>query len=380
MRIIINQADMARALGRVGRVVMFRGAINPALAGVLIEASKGMIRLSATDLETAVRVAVPAETNGRGRALVSYRSLADLVALLSGELVLEAAADGPALGISSGSGRAELAAMKLDDFPEIEFPGEEERLLALPGETLRGMARHALLAVGGDTSPSRAVLTGARLRITGGTAVLVASDGVRVAMASADGLPEGIADLEVVLPRPVLDEAARQDEELVTVVANDRLVGMVSGGVGVCSRRFTDGYPTVEDYLDKEYPVQFAVGGGDLVAALERVMVVARTVETRPVGVSLDGGALVLTAEAPAVGSVTERIPLVGDPPAGALDAKFNTAYLLAGARGCAALEACPVCWSGTGETPGAGQLRLGLDGALYWALPMRAQRSATHG
>jgi len=86
MELQVNQEIFARGLQLVQSVVEPRQTL-PILANVLLEASGEVLRISATDLEVAVRMAVPAVVSAPGGITLNARKLYEIVRELPPQVV-----------------------------------------------------------------------------------------------------------------------------------------------------------------------------------------------------------------------------------------------------------------------------------------------------
>ena len=78
MKITIERSALLKALSHVQSVVERRNTI-PILANVLIEATKGKLSLTATDMDLAIVESVPAEVGKSGATTVPAHTLYDVV-------------------------------------------------------------------------------------------------------------------------------------------------------------------------------------------------------------------------------------------------------------------------------------------------------------
>src|ERR671918_599413 len=83
MRAVCNTDAFSKKLALVSRGVSARTTIQ-LLGGILLEAGGGVVRLSATDMETSVQTSSPAEVEEEGRVIIPARIFNDIVRSLPG--------------------------------------------------------------------------------------------------------------------------------------------------------------------------------------------------------------------------------------------------------------------------------------------------------
>src|SRR5262249_44786715 len=121
MKINVERGALLKALGHVQSVVERRNTI-PILSNVLIEAAKGRLKLTATDLDIEIIESIPADVLRNGAATAPAHMLYDIVrkmpegAQVQAEL---AAGDAGRLIVSAGAIRFELACLPREDFPQM---------------------------------------------------------------------------------------------------------------------------------------------------------------------------------------------------------------------------------------------------------------------
>ncbi len=330
MQVFVSQEALAAMLSLVTRAVG-SGNINAALGGVLVRAEEGRLLLMATDMEMAIQGEVAATVDAGGTILLSARHLSELVRHFeAGTLELTDDGDGSAR-VRQGKRNFSLQVMDPESFPELEEEGGAAFIL--PQRELRRMVRHVQAALSKDTSPSRAVLTGAWYKQSGREIEMISSDGVRVAWAREEMKEELPGERELVLPGRTLQELDRvlSEEGTLRMSVGERMIFVEVGAVTLATRRMEENYPKVKEYLPKEYGVRRVVSRRELEKALERIFLIAREVETSPMDFALEEERVVLQTQTPQVGSGYEEVSAAGD--GASTEAKFNTRYLLEGVR-----------------------------------------------
>ena len=116
MKINVERGAFLKALGHIQSVVERRNTI-PILSNVLIEAAKGRLKLTATDLDIEIIESIPADVLRNGASTAPAHMLYDIVrkmpegAQVQAELV---SGDAGRLIVSAGAIRFELACLLVD--------------------------------------------------------------------------------------------------------------------------------------------------------------------------------------------------------------------------------------------------------------------------
>jgi DNA polymerase-3 subunit beta len=196
-------SDLAAAAADVVRLLPARSP-DPVLSGVLLAAGPDGVVLAGTDRERTVRLRRAAVVHTSGTVLVPGRPLAETLRALDVPEV-RLAVEGSRLADRTPRGRFALPVLALDVHPGVpDAP-------ALAGRASGGPLLRALAAVAGAASRDDALpmFSGVRVRSTGDTLRLVATDRYRLAVAELPWRPM-VPDLDVLIPGQLAAEIARQ--------------------------------------------------------------------------------------------------------------------------------------------------------------------------
>src|SRR3954466_2995599 len=205
MKVTCSREEFVSRLGVVSRAVSTRSSVQ-ILAGVLLEASAGELRLAATDMELSLRTSLDAQIESDGSVVVPGRLLVDIARLLpEADGQIEHRLEEGVLAVTCGSASYRVHTYSAEDFPRLPdvddtqiFTVDSEALL----ETVAQVSRSA------SRDESRPVLTGILARFEAGKLVMAATDSYRLAVKETD-LPGSTQELEAIIPARALTELAR---------------------------------------------------------------------------------------------------------------------------------------------------------------------------
>ena len=192
MKITVERGAFLKALSHVQSVVERRNTI-PILSNVLLEADRGSLSLTATDMEIAIVEKVAADVAKPGALTAPAHTLYDIVRKLpeGAEVELGFGNEGQRLTLASGRSRFTLSVLPRDEFPAM-LGGAFPHSFEIPAPELRTLIDRSSFAI--STEETRYYLNGIFLHVieSGGVSVLraVATDGHRLARMEIP-LPEG---------------------------------------------------------------------------------------------------------------------------------------------------------------------------------------------
>lgn len=204
MKFSCLQENLSRGLQTVMHAVPAKSSL-PILSNVLIETDKGRIKLSATNLETAITTHVGASIEEEGSVTVPAKLLRDFIANLSAGTINAQVKDEIFL-INSKSTKSKFNGSSAKDFPELpEFP-KKAKNLAIDPALLNEVIGVVAFASGMDTS--RPIFTGIYMDYSKGKLIVTSTDGFRLSEKTVK-LKGDTDDFKVVVPAKTLVEVAK---------------------------------------------------------------------------------------------------------------------------------------------------------------------------
>jgi DNA polymerase-3 subunit beta len=345
MKVVCSQSELNSALQLVSRAVATRPT-HPVLANVLLTADAGSNRLSLTgfDLSLGIQTSLAASVETSGAITLPARLLGEIVSRLSSDSPVTLAVDdsGEQVQLTSLSGSYQMRGMSADDYPDLPMV-ESGMTLKLQPERLVQALKGTLFASSADEA--KQLLTGVHLNFNQRALEAAATDGPRLAVLNVDdalqdaALTDAVDDegFAVTLPSRSLREVERlmaswRSDEPVSLFCDRGQVVFLAADQMVTSRTLEGTYPNYGQLIPDGFTRTFGMDRRALIAALERIAVLADQhnnvvkFSSQP-----EDGVVQISADAQDVGSGSESLPsnLEGD----AMQIAFNVRYLLDGLK-----------------------------------------------
>jgi DNA polymerase-3 subunit beta len=327
MEFTIRKQDLVRELSLSQGVVEKRTTI-PVLSNVLIEARAGKVQLTATDLELSMRCVCPAQVIKEGAGTLPARRLLDYVRLLPDVDIHFKLQENQWASVQCGRSKTRIAGMSRESFPEL--PEMPEPVARLPVSLLAGMIARTSFAISAEES--RFTLNGALLVLKAGEAVMVATDGHRLAYVEAKGDVGGSATTSrVLLPKKAMTELQRLAQEAgeeahLDFAMDENHLFFRLGERVLISRKLTGSFPDYERVLPREAKYIVVVNRDEVKAAIERVSQFSDE-RSHAMRIQLAPGELRLFSSAADTGESEESLPAEYD--GGEFEIGFNASYIL---------------------------------------------------
>ena len=353
MKLVCSQAELSASLQLVSRAVASRPT-HPVLANVLLTADAGTGRLSLTgfDLSLGIQTSLAAAVESSGAITLPAKMFGEIVSRLSADspITLNSDEGSEQVDLTSSSGTYQMRGMPAEDFPDLPLVQSGEPIRLDPQVLVKGL-RATLFASSSDEA--KQILTGVHLGLDGQGLECAATDGHRLAVLklkhalpdqdSPGGGPAGtVANaVDVTVPARSLRElerllSARQSSEPVSLFCDRGQVVFLWSDQVLTSRSLDGTYPNYRQLIPASFSRQLQVDRRALIAALERVAVLADQ-HNNVVKIVSDplAGQLLITADAQDVGSGSESLAAVvsGE----AIQIAFNVRYLIDGLKAIAA-------------------------------------------
>ena len=332
MKINVERGAFLKALSHVQSVVERRNTI-PILSNVMIDAAKGQVKLTATDLDIEIVEALPADVLRNGAATAPAHMLYDIVRKLPDGAQVQAellSSEGGRLAVSAGSVRFELACLPKEDFPQMAAGALPHRF-HLAADDLKRIVDKTRFAI--STEETRFYLMGIYLHAAkdGKAKAMraVATDGHRLARYELE-LPSGAADMPgVIVPRKTVTELRRLLDDAdgaIEISLSDTKVQFTFGAVELTSKLIDGTFPDYQRVIPSGNDKSLVLEAKEFSQSVDRVSTISAD-KTRAVKLAIAKDKLTLSVVNPESGTATEELGATYS--AGPLEIGFNAKYLL---------------------------------------------------
>ena len=335
MELNIRQTELLKELQLLQGIVERKNTI-PILANVLIEAEDGAseVRLAATDLEVGLRARCAATVVEGGSVTLPARKLYEIVRALPDTEIRIAEPSAGTVNVTAERFNSRIQTLPREDFPSMpDAAGAATAQLA--ADRLAEMIARTQFAITGEDT--RFFLNGALFLLSSASMSLVATDGHRLALASAagKGAEDGAGGDEgdparVILPRKTLLELARLlGEDGAGEVAYEQGENHLFFDVGarqLISRTIDAQFPAHERVLPKGNDKRIEFDRERLVGTLKRVALLSNE-RSRAVKFQIDAEGVEISSSSPDVGEASEVLAV--DYAGPRTEICFNAQYVL---------------------------------------------------
>jgi DNA polymerase III subunit beta len=295
----------------------------PILSMLHCSVTEDGLRITGTDRELAITVRIPLMGCEAGAAVLPGAALSEMLrSLPAGEARLQV--DDRNVGmLTCGKSKFTLHGLPAEEYPFTPQHGEQS--FTVSARSWRELCRRTGFAISNDKA--RPVFTGMYCHLDSAGLHAAGTDTHRLAHYV---LPYSGPPISFILPDRGVDAILRVlDDKLDMTVEIGKALTVTIGGVTVQSRLIEGTFPDYQRIFDqaKAGAARFTADRALLLAAVKRILAVARATEGNKVVLERDGELLVLTASAASFGEAREEVPATWHHDS--LRTAFNAAYLV---------------------------------------------------
>jgi DNA polymerase-3 subunit beta len=329
MKVICDRKDMESGILTAFKAVNAKGTL-PILTHLLVHAENDMLRFSATDLEMVIECQVRAQVVEPGAFTAPAKLLSEIVTQLpESEVSLDLV--GPQLRVKTRSSNFLVNTLSHEEYPVLPQP-EEGNSLVLSGDTFREMVRSVLFAVA-PPEETRAILTGILTQIEPGRAMLVTTDGRRLArVEKAIEAAEITSAYKSIIPARAMGELMRLLADSPGPLRITPSAGQVFfrfGQIQLVARLLEEGkFPDSDAIIPRSFQRTVHAHREQFLGAIRRALIMAQEKESpRLIKLEISSDAMSIRSNTPDLGQACEQMPvrLEGEP----ITIAFNGRFLL---------------------------------------------------
>jgi len=328
MEITVSRQELLRELTATQSVVERKTTI-PILSNFLLEADGDRLRITATDLDQAIRTSAAVKVKKPGACTIPARKLYDYIKLLGeGDLTIKLL-DNHWVQIRSGRSNTKMVGMARANYPQVpEFP--TVAVTSIPAAALKTLIARTIFSISNEES--RYTLNGALMVLKAESIAMVATDGHRLSFVEKPGETlEGISgEKRVLIPRKALAELqsllANTEDEKVEFADDEHTLFFRIGHRTLSSRKLNGQFPNYEAVMPRDNTRFAVVRSSELSSAIQRVAQFADE-RSGAIKLRLEGNELKISSSSTESGESEDTIdtPYSGDP----IMVGFNSGYIL---------------------------------------------------
>ena len=316
MKIKCRKQNLLNGLRTVSRAVPSKTTMS-ILQCILVDCSRGNIRLIANDNELGIETIVEGEILEKGIIALDAKILVDIVSKLPDNDILISCDENYITNITCEKSRFNIVGKSGDEFaylPEIK----RENKIVLSQFTLREVIRQTIFSIAANENNK--VMTGELFDIRDGYIRVIALDGHRISIRNIelrDGSDtEGLSIKKIIIPGKTLGEISKiitgDSDDDVNIYISDRNVVFEFDDTIVLSRLIEGEYFNVDQMISNDYSTKVTVNKREFTECIDRASLLVKEGDKKPIIVNVRDDEMEIKINS-TIGSLNEVIDIGRD-------------------------------------------------------------------
>ncbi|WP_034445103.1 DNA polymerase III subunit beta [Butyrivibrio sp. AE2032] len=308
MKFVCSKSNLVTGLQIVSKAVPSKTTMS-VLECILVDATEGIIKFIANDMELGIQTVVEGNIIERGFIAIDAKIFVDIVRKLPDNDVTIESDSSNKVTISCGKAKFNLIGRKGDDFtylPAIEkIDG-----VSVSQFTLRNVIQQTIFSIA--ENDANKMMGGELFEVDGDNLKLVSLDGHRISIRRVK-LSGSYPSKKVIVPGKTLGEISKilsdSTEKQVDIYFTDKHVLFEFENTTVVSRLIEGEYFSIDQMLSSDYETKMTINRKEFLECIDRATLLVKEGDKKPVIVSVTDGTMELKINS-TIGSMDEVIDI----------------------------------------------------------------------
>jgi len=294
MKFIVSSSLLLKQLQQINGVIQANNVL-PILEDFLFEIDNGKLTITATDLETVMRVSLEVESKEAGRVCIPARILTDSLKNLPDQPLTFNIDKNFGIELTSDSGKYKVMGENPDNFPK-EPQADDATSFTMTSVGLVTAINKTLFAV--STDDLRPAMTGVFFELSANGLQCVATDAHRLVKYKRTDVvcPERSTFIVPKKPLTLLKNALPANNDDITISYNANHLFVVHNSTQLSCRLIDARFPDYKVVIPTDNPYKMTLLKTDFQQALRRVSIFSNK-STNQVALTITGNQLTLAAQ-----------------------------------------------------------------------------------
>lgn len=311
MKIICSKSNLLKGVNTVSKAVPTRTTMA-ILECILIDASKGEIKLTANDMELGIETIINGQIEEQGIIALDAKIFSEIVRKLPDNDVVIETENNFKTTITCEKAKFNIVGHSGEDFsylPEIE----KNDSVVISQFTLKEIIRQTIFSI--SDNDSNKLMTGELFEIQDNELKVVSLDGHRISIRKIQ-LKESYQPKKVVVPGKTLQEISKiisgNMEDSVQIFFSSNHIVFLFDHTTVVSRLIEGEYFRIEQMLSSDYETKIKINKRELLDCIDRATLLVKEGDKKPIIMNITDDAMELKINS-FIGSMNEEIDIKKD-------------------------------------------------------------------
>ncbi len=308
MKIICPKQSLLAGVQTVSRAVPSKTTM-PTLECILIDATKGIITLTANDMELAIETIVEGEIAERGMIAIDAKFLLDIVRKLPDSDITISSDLSCRTSIVCEKSRFHIIGKPGEDFNRLPEYDRNDSIV-IGQFTLKDIVRQTIFSIADNDNNK--MMTGELLQIEGQILKMVSLDGHRISVRKVI-LKDYYESHKVVVPGKTLNEVSKilngDADSSVIIYFSDKHIAFEFGDTIVVSRLIEGEYFRIDQMFQNDYETRLNINRREFLDCIDRATLLVKEGDKKPIIMSITDDSMELKINS-VIGSMKEDLSI----------------------------------------------------------------------
>ena len=308
MKLICSKSNLLNGVQTVSKAVPNKTTMS-ILECILVDASKGIITLTANDMEMGIETVIDGEIVEPGIIALDAKIFLEIVRKLpDSDIVIETDSSFKTT-ITCEKAKFNIIGKSGDDFSYLPAIEREDSLI-VSQFTLKEVVRQTIFSI--SDNDNNKLMTGELFEINGEELKVVSLDGHRISIRKIQ-LKESYGHKKVVVPGKTLNEVSKilpgDAESDVVISFNPKHIVFEFGNTTVVSRLIEGEYFKIDQMLSSDYETKVRINKKEFLNCIDRATLLVKEGDKKPIIINITDESMELKINS-IVGSMNEDIDI----------------------------------------------------------------------
>ncbi len=308
MKISIRKANLLQGITTVSKAVSNK-TTHPILSCILVEASGGVIKLTANDMEIGIESYVDGTVIEDGKVALEAKLFSDFIRKLpDSEISIESDKENKTI-IKCERLEFNLPGKSGNDFSNLPVVSKD-KYITISQFALRDVINQTIFSI--SDNENNKLMTGELFEVSNNRLSVVSLDGHRISIRYID-LKGDNSDIKVVVPGKSLSDISKimngGVDDPVNIYFNENNILFEFDNTKVVSRLIEGEYFRISHMLSVDYQIKMKINKRDFLDSLDRATLLIKESDKKPIRLSIEDRNLGLKISS-LIGSLNDEIDI----------------------------------------------------------------------
>ncbi|MBD5544639.1 MAG: DNA polymerase III subunit beta [Lachnospiraceae bacterium] len=308
MKLICKKANLLNGVQIVSKAVPSKTTMQ-ILECILIDASRGVITLTANDMELGIETTIEGEIIEKGIIAIDAKIFLEIMRKLPDNDVTIVTDDNYQIMITCEKSKFNISGKSGEDFsylPSIE----RNESITISQFTLKEVIRQTIFSI--SDNDNNKLMTGELFEIKGNELKVVSLDGHRISIRKIE-LKNDSNEIKVVVPGKTLNEISKiltgEADKYVNIYFTDKHIVFEFDDTIVVSRLIEGEYFKIDQMLSSDYETKIKINKKEFLNCIDRATLLVKEGDKKPIIINITDEELELKINS-SIGSMNEDISI----------------------------------------------------------------------